>query len=119
MGIRDTTSSMSSNTTSKTIVTIRVVKAIVSIVRFRFSGAFSTESEGLTRKSGATVSGPLEGRGVAYHGVVAVIPPGFGGGDGSQSGQLQQKAQYLKTAKKSQFCKRSELPLQAGLLSRG
>merc|ERR1712018_311977 len=44
VGIRDTTSSMSSNTTSKTIVTIRVVKAIVSIVWFRFSGTLSTGS---------------------------------------------------------------------------
>ena len=78
---------MSSNTT--TVGEAIVSEVRVSVVRFGFSGPFSTVS-GCTpkggRESGSTHSGPLESRRVVDSGV---IPSGFGRSHGSQSGQLQ------------------------------
>merc|ERR1712018_555765 len=87
LSVRETTSSMSSNTTAQTVVTIGMVETVVTVIGFGFSGTLSTEAKSLAGESGAGVSGPLEGGGVAYGGtIVAIVTPGFGGSHGSQSG---------------------------------
>merc|ERR1719251_407746 len=85
LSVRKTAAGMSSNTT--TVGEAIVTEVRVSVVRFGFSGPFSTVS-GCTpkggRESGSTHSGPLESRRVVDSGV---IPSGFGRSHSSQSGQ--------------------------------
>ena len=87
LSVRETAAGMSSNTT--TVGEAIVSEVRVSVVRFGFSGPFSTVS-GCTpkggRESGSTHSGPLESRRVVDSGV---IPSGFGRSHSSQSGQPQ------------------------------